>query len=392
MTGIMPKRLGLLPIEVEVTLNGFIKTAKKSSIVPKGESTIKLDYVPEIEDYGVVPIKPEEGGTGTPPSKQPPVSTDTKADIERRRREATTFTSSRRFIKGINHEVSIAKKFGLEGFDVDVSTKANTSTGFLYDNSLSEHFDTIEEAIEYANEIIQGDKEYIKKVDAELAALEGAKPKRGRKPSAKQVKGTANSILNNVTIQEVPGVRTDVENRTDEYINKIESAKTAEEVREYKADAHIAHTKEPLSVDIDTVSKIANARISELENSTAVNNVKVGEIIISKVPIFEEEVNTPFRIKVITEDKIEIESEETGFVIQINPEELETKFGKMTEETLNATPSNVTDIDLENAVRSGENVENVLDNPDELKQAAADAKGQDKKSIRSKLKDNSKKC
>jgi len=292
MTGIMPKRLGLLPIEVEVTLNGFIKTAKKSSIVPKGESTIKLDYVPEIEDYGVVPIKPEEGGTGTEEKKEEPA----------------------------------------------------------------------------------------------------AKPKRGRKPSAKQVKGTANSILNNVTIQEVPGVRTDVENRTDEYINKIESAKTAEEVKEYKADAHIAHTKEPLSVDIDTVSKIANARISELENSTAVNNVKVGEIIISKVPIFEEEVNTPFRIKVITEDKIEIESEETGFVIQINPEELETKFGKMTEETLNATPSNVTDIDLENAVRSGENVENVLDNPDELKQAAADAKGQDKKSIRSKLKDNSKKC
>ena len=95
-----------------------------------------------------------------------------EADIERRRQELTTFNKDRKFIKGIAHEIQIAKKFGLEGFDVDVSNKANTSTGFLYSNVLSEHFDTLEEAIEYANQIIQGDKEYIKKVDAELAALE----------------------------------------------------------------------------------------------------------------------------------------------------------------------------------------------------------------------------
>tara|TARA_R110000868_G_scaffold95859_2_gene263476 strand:+ start:1 stop:2355 length:2355 start_codon:yes stop_codon:yes gene_type:complete len=99
-----------------------------------------------------------------------------KADIERRRQELTTFNKDRKFIKGVAHEVQIQKKFGHEGFDVDVSNKADTSTGFLYSNVLSEHFDTIEEAIEYANQIIQGDKEYIKKVDAELDALEGKTP------------------------------------------------------------------------------------------------------------------------------------------------------------------------------------------------------------------------
>ena len=102
-------------------------------------------------------------------------TTDTKADIEKRRRELTTFTSKRTFIKGVAHEIQIQKKFNQEGIDVDVSDKADTSTGFLYSKVLSEHFDTIEEAIEYANQIIQGDKEYIKKVDAELAALEGNK-------------------------------------------------------------------------------------------------------------------------------------------------------------------------------------------------------------------------
>jgi len=57
-----------------------------------------------------------------------------KADIERRRQELTTFTSKRTFIKGVAHEVQIAKKFNQEGFDVDISNKADTSTGFLYSN------------------------------------------------------------------------------------------------------------------------------------------------------------------------------------------------------------------------------------------------------------------
>lgn len=104
----------------------------------------------------------------TTPSEESKVK---EVEIERRREELTTFSKDRKFIKGVAHEIQIQKKFGIEGFDVDVSNKSNTSTGFLYSNVLSEHFDTLEEAIEYANQIIQGDKEYIKKVDAELAKL-----------------------------------------------------------------------------------------------------------------------------------------------------------------------------------------------------------------------------
>lgn len=291
MTGIMPTRLGLLPLQVELTLNGYIKSAKKASIVPKGKSTVTLDYVPEIEEYGVVPKKP-----GAPAAPATETETEQKTPA-----------------------------------------------------------------------------------------------KRGRKPSGKQVQSRAKKVIN-PDIQEVPGVRTDVENRTDEYISKIENAKTPEEVMEHKGEAHIAYTKEPLSVDIDIISKIAASKLEELKTSTTVSNVKVGETIISKVPIFEDEAGTPFKVKVITDNKIEIESTLSGDTIQINPEELETKFGKMSEETFSEKPSELDEMDLENAVRSGENVDQLLADTEELNNAVTEVKDEGKKSVRGKLKENSKKC
>lgn len=129
-----------------------------------------LENIPSQE----TPItEAENTPTPVPIAEQTPSDMDSrKVELERRRRELTTFTRTRNFIKGVRHSVTIQKKFGFDGFDVDVSNKANTITGFLYSDALSEHFDTYEEAIEYANEIIQGDKEYIKEVNAELAALE----------------------------------------------------------------------------------------------------------------------------------------------------------------------------------------------------------------------------
>jgi hypothetical protein len=129
--------------------------------------SIPLEYKSEVEEY-----VPKTTITPAVINNTKITTTTSASDIERRRQELTTFTSKRTFIKGVAHEIQIAKKFNQEGFDVDVSNKADSSTGFLYSKVLSEHFDTIEEAIEYANQIIQGDKEYIKKVDAELDALE----------------------------------------------------------------------------------------------------------------------------------------------------------------------------------------------------------------------------
>ena len=59
MTGIMPVEIGLMPLAIDVTVDGYIKSVKLASIVPKDSDTIKLEYLPEVEQYGVTPIKPD---------------------------------------------------------------------------------------------------------------------------------------------------------------------------------------------------------------------------------------------------------------------------------------------------------------------------------------------
>ena len=68
MTGILPKRIGLLPIEVEYDKLGNIVSAKLSDLVPKDQTTIELFYMPEVE--AMVPLKavPVAPPTGTPTS------------------------------------------------------------------------------------------------------------------------------------------------------------------------------------------------------------------------------------------------------------------------------------------------------------------------------------
>ena len=101
-------------------------------------------------------------------------------NIERRRQESLNTKTS---FKNTNHKqtnrysINIASKFGFDGFDVDVSSRNNNSTtGFIYNKALSQHFDTIEEAKLYASEIASRDKEYITEInaqyDAELATLD----------------------------------------------------------------------------------------------------------------------------------------------------------------------------------------------------------------------------
>lgn len=55
MTGVMPKRIGLLPVQVDYDSTGYVKNAKLSELVPDGYSTIRLDYMPEAER--IVPLK-----------------------------------------------------------------------------------------------------------------------------------------------------------------------------------------------------------------------------------------------------------------------------------------------------------------------------------------------
>jgi len=106
-----------------------------------------------------------------------------RAEIEQRRQEElnnkTSFINTNHRI-GERYSINIASKFGFEGFDVDVSSRDdNKVTGFIYSKPLSQHFNTLREAKEYAQEILGRDKDYINEInaryDAELAALEQQK-------------------------------------------------------------------------------------------------------------------------------------------------------------------------------------------------------------------------
>jgi hypothetical protein len=88
MTGIMPKEIGLLPIEVEYDKLGNIVSAKLSNLVPEDFSTIELKYMPEVEAR--VPLK------AAPITKAPTTTSNLeaqKADREKRARVADIITS-----------------------------------------------------------------------------------------------------------------------------------------------------------------------------------------------------------------------------------------------------------------------------------------------------------
>ena len=111
MTGIKPTRIGLMALEVDVDTEGNINNANISSIVPKGESTLELEYFPGVESIVPEPEVTEEG-----------VATDTeadleaKADIERRRQEElSTFDPMQDsvFAKLIGKETSLRSSYAL---------------------------------------------------------------------------------------------------------------------------------------------------------------------------------------------------------------------------------------------------------------------------------------
>jgi hypothetical protein len=55
MTGIMPTRIGLMALEVDYDNEGNLIDAKLSDVVPEGDATIELEYMPEVES--IVPLK-----------------------------------------------------------------------------------------------------------------------------------------------------------------------------------------------------------------------------------------------------------------------------------------------------------------------------------------------
>lgn len=81
MSGIMPVKIGLLPLAVETDIDGKVLSVNKATIVSEDQNiikledssdtedtedleflpdTIELEYLPEVENYGITPIAPAE--------------------------------------------------------------------------------------------------------------------------------------------------------------------------------------------------------------------------------------------------------------------------------------------------------------------------------------------
>jgi hypothetical protein len=90
MSGIMPSQIGLLPLAIKTDLDGYVESISVAPIVPEGKDTIELEYLEDVERFGVTPIEPdlsqlkgnkgetetptEKGETGIPPSDPTKVS------------------------------------------------------------------------------------------------------------------------------------------------------------------------------------------------------------------------------------------------------------------------------------------------------------------------------
>lgn len=182
-TGITPE-IKLMPFEVALSSDkmGYIDDIELASIVPAGQDTFDLEYLPEVENFGIVKIKPE---IKTPVSRRTttaPVSDN--ADIEKR----NTFT--RDSLKEISDGTGLAKK-GTEILNPDKvasQLKIGDKIIFYAERERTGIWDgkTIRE--DKSNNpfgilgILSDVNGYIKNqsnIDAELAALEGTASNQG---------------------------------------------------------------------------------------------------------------------------------------------------------------------------------------------------------------------
>jgi hypothetical protein len=133
--------------------------------------TILKNYTKEEE------TKQQASKPAPTPTQPAPVSTDAKADIERRRQEDLDQLEFK--FGGWAIQTSEVEAELMTGQDdkhvVTVALKANTNTGYKNSSALSGRFDTRKEAKEFIENIVKPklSEKINAKYDAELAALEG---------------------------------------------------------------------------------------------------------------------------------------------------------------------------------------------------------------------------
>lgn len=227
----------------------------------------------------------------------------------------------------------------------------------------------------------------------QTTGVSGSKTGAGAKPSEAKIKAEIKGLQTELNFDSLIAVGKKgkkTKDLTDSFMNKLDNT-TIDTIEVIMADIYTEHIKDPLSVDLTSLTNKFNEKKSQLNNDIIPNNLELGNHIISKLPKFAGEI---FEVISINKAKGQVTIQDTSSMdMYIHKEDyLMENFSKITPETLAKPVITLTEEDIDSSKETIDNLEDVLGNTDLLNKAADEAKTQDKTSLRDKLKNNSNKC
>jgi hypothetical protein len=146
----------------------------------------------------------------------------------------------------------------------------------------------------------------------------------------------------------------------------------------------------------ELASELADARaerLNQIQTEISIDNIQIGEALISKVPIFGEYSEEIVSVKQIKGNNVIVKDLMSDETKTFTEEELKEIFNKTTPEALeNIKTPEVTQEDVINSQNTAENLEKFSDDQDAINEAIEEAKTESKENRFKKLFDNSKTC
>ena len=166
-TAITPD-LKLMPFEIDVTIDGYINDIELASIVEDGKDTVDLEYLPEIENYGI---------TKTTPEIKAPIKRETAKEATTNPGIAESDPTKNKIIDNVNKPIILNGRVGKlvtmpdGSFGIEVTVNNDISTLQLTLDTLQANL-TVEK--EYGTEeTLQALEKDIKKISDAINSAEG---------------------------------------------------------------------------------------------------------------------------------------------------------------------------------------------------------------------------
>lgn len=166
-TAITPD-LKLMPFEIDVTIDGYINDIELASIVEDGKDTIDLEYLPEIENYGI---------TKTTPEIKAPIKRETAKEATTNPGIQESDPTKNKIIDNVNKPIILNGRVGKlvtmpdGSFGIEVTVNNDISTLQLTLDTLQANL-TVEK--EYGTEeTLQALEKDIKKISDAINSAEG---------------------------------------------------------------------------------------------------------------------------------------------------------------------------------------------------------------------------